>query len=99
MRLSRKVIDIKLRALHNQLYKDGVAARKQQKANSKEVAELQKAKQPIPEALLNQVYDPSKDQAQLIKKVELDWLEAQAEGSENIQASETFLLEKVPLFS
>jgi hypothetical protein len=46
------------------------------------VTELQKAKQPIPEALLITVYDPSKDQAQLdrIKKVELDWLEAQAEG-------------------
>jgi hypothetical protein len=79
---ARKVIDAKLRALHSQLYKDGVAARKQQKANSKEVNELQKAKQPIPEALLIPIYDPSKDQAQLdsIKKVELDWLEAQVEG-------------------
>jgi hypothetical protein len=75
---ARKVINAKLRALHSQLYKDGVAARKQQKANSKEVNELQKAKQPIPEVLLIPVYDSSKDQAQLdsIKKVELDWLEA-----------------------
>ncbi|PQE27005.1 transposase protein [Rutstroemia sp. NJR-2017a BVV2] len=77
-----KVIDTKLRALHKQLEEDGKAARRQQKANNKEVTELQKAKQPIPEALLIAVYDPSKDQAQLdrIKKVELDWLEAQAEG-------------------
>ncbi|PQE27490.1 hypothetical protein CJF31_00009117 [Rutstroemia sp. NJR-2017a BVV2] len=76
------MIDTKLRALHSQLYKDGVAARKQQKASNKEVNELQKAKQSIPEALLIPVYNPSKDQAQLdsIKEVELDWLEAQAGG-------------------
>ncbi|PQE09014.1 DDE superfamily endonuclease protein [Rutstroemia sp. NJR-2017a WRK4] len=79
---ARKALDTKLRALHKQLDEDGKAARRQQKANNKEVTELQKAKLPIPEALLIPVYDPSKDQAQLdrIKKVEVDWLEAQAEG-------------------
>ncbi|PQE28377.1 hypothetical protein CJF30_00008087 [Rutstroemia sp. NJR-2017a BBW] len=79
---ARKAIDTKLRVLYKQLDEDGKVARRQQRANNKEVTELQKAKQPIPEVLLITVYDPSKDQAQLdqIKKVELDWLEAQAEG-------------------
>ncbi|PQE28657.1 hypothetical protein CJF32_00011400 [Rutstroemia sp. NJR-2017a WRK4] len=72
---ARKAIDTKLRALYKQLEEDGKAARRQQRANNKEVTELQKAKQPIPEALLIAVYDPSKDQAQLdqIKK-EMDML-------------------------
>jgi hypothetical protein len=39
---ARKAIDAKLRSLRNKLKADGVVARKQQRANNKEVAELQR---------------------------------------------------------
>ncbi|KAM3068793.1 hypothetical protein ACMFMG_010963 [Clarireedia jacksonii] len=39
---ARKAIDTKLRSLRKQPAEDGVAARRQQRANNKEVAELQK---------------------------------------------------------